>query len=641
MPIALSLSAPVRTPVYTKKRRDFLSTAPRPVVGISGPVLSPDGRQVAFRALNDIWLMDIGQPPRRLIADAHFKCDPAFSPDGKTLLYSSDRGGTLDLWLRDIAAGTDRQLTNLKDMAAVWGNWSPDGTRIAFLNQDGAVHLVEVANGTVRRVYDAMWEPGRPSFGPDGKTLALAAFKPTAARYREGHSEILTIDLATGRGTYTPIAPFKSIGTRGDDGPVWSPDGRHMAYVFGSTLWLQPVAADGSFAGPARQITRETTDAPTWSGDSQTLLYLCNGKLRTVAARGGAPRTIPCAINWANKLPAGRTIVSAGRLWDGDRPGYAADRDIVIEGGTIRAVVARGAAGASDANATRVDASRLVVMPGLIDMHTHRQMAGYGYGDRMGRIWLAMGITATRSPGCPAYQMVEDREAIDSGARIAPRHYATGEAIDGSRIYYNFMRPVTEPGQMALEMARADALSYDMIKTYVRLPHADQAKVTAEAHRLGMHVSSHYHYPALHSGVDCMEHLGATSRYGYSRTVTALGAGYGDVNGLFAAAKAARTPTLFGASVLLGEDDGLVTDPRIATLFPAWEYAKLKARAKAMREGGPGAAARRAGTQRRADQGDDGGGLARHLRHRCADRFRRDQPAPQPARHAAVRRLRP
>src|SRR3546814_13880451 len=122
------------------------------------------------------------------------------------------------------------------------------------------------------------------------------------------------------------------------------------------------------------------------------------------------------------------------------------------------------------------------------------------------------------------------------------------------------MRPVTEPGQMALELARAEALSYDMIKTYVRLTHADQARVTAAAHRLGMHVSSHYHYPALHSGVDCMEHLGATNRYGYSRTVTALGAGYQDVTALFTAAQAGRTHTLFFACVLLGEDASLAED---------------------------------------------------------------------------------
>src|SRR3546814_17486011 len=71
------------------------------------------------------------------------------------------------------------------------------------------------------------------------------------------------------------------------------------------------------------------------------------------------------------------------------------------------------------------------LLPGLVYVHTHRQMQGYGYGDRMGRLWLAMGITATRSPGAPAYHKVEDREAINSGARVGARHYATGEAIDG------------------------------------------------------------------------------------------------------------------------------------------------------------------------------------------------------------------
>src|SRR3546814_10592936 len=99
-----------------------------------------------------------------------------------------------------------------------------------------------------------------------------------------------------------------------------------------------------------------------------------------------------------------------------------------------------------------------------------------------------------------------------------------------------------------------------------------------------MHVSSHYHYPALHSGVDCMEHLGATNRYGYSRTVTALGAGYQDVTALFTAAQAGRTPTLFFAGVLLGEDASLAEDARIRTLFPPWDYAKLMARVQVMRE---------------------------------------------------------
>jgi hypothetical protein len=209
-------------------------------------------------------------------------------------------------------------------------------------------------------------------------------------------------------------------------------------------------------------------------------------------------------------------------------------------------------------------------------------MQGYSYGDRQGRLWLAMGVTSTRSPGAPAYHMVEDREAIDSGTRIGPRHFACGEAIDGSRIFYNFMRPVTEEGQLALELQRADALAYDMVKTYVRLSPEQQKTVIQWAHGKGLHVSSHYHFPAFRFGSDCTEHLGATNRLGYSRTVSSLGAGYQDVAALFTQSGAARTPTLFTATCLLGEDRSLVDDARIKQLYPTWEYARLKQRAQSM-----------------------------------------------------------
>lgn len=581
--IAFTAAAAVAAHAYARRRRDFASSAPRPVLGIGSPVLSPDGKRVAFRALNGIYLLTIGAAqPELLIGGPCHKCDPAWSPDGRFLSYSTDRGGTLDLWLHDFATGEERQLTNLPSAAATSGSWSPDGSRIAFLDQDGALHEVEVASGEIRRVYDALWEPGRPSYGPDGKHIAYAAFKPVSGRYREGLSEVLVVDRASGKGVYTPIAPHKSIATRGDDGPVWSPDGRHLAYVFASTLWVQPVDAAGRFTGPARQLTSEVSDAPSWSGDSSTLLYLNAGRLKLVPLHGGVPRAVPFSMTWALPRAPERVAVTGARLWDGMSPRYR-EADVVVEGGHVRDVAAPGTA--SGAGLRTIDGRGLTLMPGLIDMHTHRQMQGFGYGDRMGRVLLAMGITATRSPGCPAYHMVEDREAVDAGNRVAPRHFATGEAIDGSRIFYNFMRPVTERAQMALELERARALGYDMIKTYVRLDHRSQEAVIRAAHDMGVSVSSHYHYPALRNGSDCVEHLGATSRFGYSRTVTALGAGYEDGSKLFAAARAGRTPTLFSSNALLPDHPELVEDVRIRTLFPPWEYERLKAKADLLRAG--------------------------------------------------------
>ena len=573
--IPFTLSVPVAKPAYKKRQKDFDSVVTRPVVGIGSPALSPDGTQVVFRALNALWLLPIGGQAKRLVSDGFWVCDPAWSPDGKALAYSTDRGGSLDIWLRDMATGAERNLTKHKD-AALSAAWSRDGKTIAFLDQAGSLHTVEVESGAIRQVFGAIWEPGKPTWSADGKTIALAAFKPYSARFREGLSEILTVDVATGGATYQPVFPDKSLGTRGDDGPVWSPDGKSLAFVFASRLWVAPVDAKGAMTAPPKPLNNEVTDAPTWSGDSGRLLYLCNGDLRTIPAAGGAPAAVPHGITWATAKPKGRVVVRAERLWDGLTPEVRKDVDVVIVGNRIADLAPKGSV---TGDAKVVDGAGALVMPGLIEMHAHRQMQGYAYGDREGRLWLSLGVTTTRSPGSPAYHMVEDREAIDSGARVGPRYFSTGEAIDGSRIFYNFMRPVTEPGQMALELSRAKALSYDLIKSYVRQPLQAQRDVTAWAHAQGIPVTSHYHYPALAFGLDGMEHVGATSRTGYSRTTSQLGITYADVTALFAASGARRTPTLFTASAMYGTDRSLVDDPRIKALYPPWEYAKLTERA--------------------------------------------------------------
>lgn len=579
IPFAASVTA--ASPSYDKRRRDFDSTAPRPVVGIGSPVLSPDGKRIAFRALNDIYVLEIGGDAAPVIRDGFHKCDPSWSPDGKWLAYSSDRAGVLDIWLRDLATGEDRQLTRRSD-ASFAANWSPDGASLAFLDQNGAVHTVEVATGETRMAHGPLWEPGRPSFGPDGRYIALAAFKPYSARYREGLNEILTIERATGKASYAPIAPHRSIATRGDDGPAWSPDGRHLAYVFASRLWIVPVDEQGRFAGEPRRLADEVADAPSWSGDSRTLLYLSNGKLRLVDIEGGPPRAVDLPLSWARATPAARTLVRVGRLWDGKGRDYRERVDILVDGNRVASLSPSTDAPPGDGDLRFFDASSRAAIPGLVDMHLHRQ--SHRFGDRFGRLLLAYGVTATRSPGGPSYHMVEDREAIEAGARLGPRLFGTGEPLDGSRIFYNFMRPVTEEGQLALELARARALSYDMIKTYVRLPHSAQAEIARIAQGWGRHVTSHYHYPALALGVDGVEHLGATSRFGYSRTISALGAGYADVTRLFGAARAARTPTLFHAWALLGEAPSIAEDERVRAFYPAWEQARLNALVKRLGE---------------------------------------------------------
>lgn len=578
--IGFSVAVRPKRPRYRRRQRDFESRSPQPVVGIGSPTLSPDGKHVAFRALNDLWVMRIGRRPEPLTRDDSWKCDPAWSPDGTKLAYSTDRGGTLDLWVRDLRSGRDRQLTNLPDRAALSGAWSPDGRELAFLDQDGALWTAEVASGDVQRVFPATFEPGRPTWSPDGSVIALAAVMPYSARYREGQSKILLVERQTGRARYVDAVKDSSLQTRGDDGPVWSPDGTQMAFALESALYVLDVEPDGTPRGEARKLNDEVCDAPTWAGDSRTLLYLNNGRLRTVSARGGRARTVPMPLTWRNAKAPGRTVIHAGTMWDGESDGVRNDVDIMIEGKRIVGVEPHR----DGRRGKLIDASDRFVMPGLIDMHNHREMAGYAYGARQNPMWLAMGVTTTRSPGSPAYHMVEERESVQSGARIGPRYFATGEAIDGRRIYYNFMRPTFSDRQLGKELARAAALDYDLVKCYVRLPTVWQKRAIAFAHRRGVPATSHYHYPAIAFGGDGMEHTGATNRFGFSRTVTVLGNAYEDVTALFNASGMARTPTYFGAVTLFGDDRSLVEDRRTTTLYPSWRLAAIRATADEARD---------------------------------------------------------
>jgi amidohydrolase family protein/WD40 repeat protein len=524
-------------------------------------------------------LMDIDRKPKQLTDDSYYKCDPSWSPDGTKIAYSSDKAGTEDIYVLDVASGTEQRVTSLPG-AEVSSAWSRDGTQIAFQDQNGSTFTVELATGTVRQVIGPLFAPGKPTWSAGGNTIAVGALKAYTRRYREGTSQILTVDVPTGALTYYEPAPFKSLSTRGEDGPVYSPDGAAMVFVMEGVLWTRPVDAQGHPTGVATQITNEASAAPTWSGDSQRILYVSNGNLRLIPRAGGAAQTIAADIGWQQEKTTGRIIVWAGRFWDGLGADVKTNVDIEIVGNRIASIGPhRSNPGNGQGNPHVIDASQLTVMPGLWESHTHEWISGKFFGDRLGRLWLAYGVTSLQSVGDPAYRAVETREAFSSGQRIGPRFFATGEAIDGERVFYNFMRPLTGgDAQLALELSLAKALDYDMVKTYVRLAHADQAKVVDFAHnQMGVWLGSHYMLPGMAYGMDVMTHVSATTRLGFAYTRSSGGVSYHDMTDLFIQSGMTDISTTFNSS-LYAEDPTMVDDQRLLVLNPPWEQAGLRAK---------------------------------------------------------------
>jgi Tol biopolymer transport system component len=562
----------ITRPQYTRRTRDFTSTEPRRAMGIVGPKLSPDGKTVAFAALGDIYTMPIGGRPQNVTNDRFLDTDPAWSPDGTRLAYSSDRGGDLlQIWIRDMKTGQSRQLTRMTTQPQ-GAAWSPDGTRIAVFNVTGMwrvaeFSVIDVATGTITRVHDTLPQPGPPTWSPDGTRLAIAGAAPYSRRFREGTNQVMTMS-ATEPGSdqwYAPV-PDLSIDSRGGCGPVWSPDGQKMAAIYEGQLAVWPVSPRGEPLGPPRRLTTEIANSPSWSGDSRRILYQSMDRLKTIDVETGETTEVPLDLQYTLDVPEGVVVVHAGRLVDMKSETPGTDVDVVIEGNRIRSV-APHSAGAHAAGRV-VDASNLTVMPGLIEWHSHLQP---DYGEAQGRAWLAFGVTTVRSPGGIPYEAVEERERADAGATVGPRVFSTGHLMEWQRVYYKMGIALSSPAHLEMELERAKILQYDLLKSYVRLPDLAQKRVVEFGHGIGVPISTHEVYPAAFVGMDGSEHTSGTSRRGYSPKLATLQRSYEDVIQLFGKTGTVFCPMLAGpgATRLYTDDPALRQDPRFA-LYPEW-----------------------------------------------------------------------
>jgi Tol biopolymer transport system component len=569
-PIPFTVTLSVVPAKYERKKYDFNSTVRHPVKGIRGPVVSPDGNQVVFAAVGDLWLLTIGEEkPVRLTDTEAIDIDPAWSPDGRFLAYISDKAGNMDLYVRDMTTNKEHCLIDGKGIVKM-PSWSRDGSLISFYEDGGAawghsvLKIADASSGKIVQERQDLFNGGFASWSADGKTIALSALQPYSSRYREGISKFLLMSLDGKPDSFISPVGEKTIGARGLNGPLWSPDGSQMAYVMDGVLWVVPVSPSGTMIGPPKMLTVELAEAPSWTGDSKRIVFLATDKLKIIDLTDGHIETIPMDFTWTTHNPEHSFVVHAGKVFDGRSPTYRENVDIIIKGNRITEIVPHkdGRPGIV------IDASAQTVVPGLFEMHTHQHATA---GEQLGRLWLAYGITSTREPGTEPYDALERKEAWASGRRKGPRAFYTGGLIDGNRVYYG-MAVGNSPGgaQLELELNRAIALDYDMIKTYVRMPDQTQQRVTAFAHAHGIPVSSHEIYPATFYSVDAVEHMGATSRRGYSPKLTALNHSYADVVQLIVKSGMNITPTVSlhgGFYTLALQDTGFFSHKQFGAFY--------------------------------------------------------------------------
>ena len=212
----------------------------------SHPVLSPDGNRLAFRwdgesgYQSSIYVKIIGAEQPLRLTDADFATEPAWSPDGRFILY------------------------------------------IKMTDQGRAIYVVPSLSGPERRLVENVFGARDPVWSPDGQWLAFGYLEPPAITpsiylYHLERQELVQVT-------------HPEIGLTVDFKPIFSPDGKAIAFV--RTVDGQRDVYVLSLQG--RQIKRVTrtsqwvTDVD-WSPDSKHIIYSSREGLWKVQATGGAP----------------------------------------------------------------------------------------------------------------------------------------------------------------------------------------------------------------------------------------------------------------------------------------------------------------------------------------------------------------
>jgi dipeptidyl aminopeptidase/acylaminoacyl peptidase len=326
----------------------------RKVVGLASPRVSPDGKHVVFvvsrpnfelnRNETELWLADAATGgAHALTFERHSVGSPQWAPDGASIAFlAPDDKDEAQVWLLEMRGGEARRLTHSRTGVEHF-SWRPDGAAIAYAAADTtpvregeARHLttfdvgdqdlflrkelppqhiwVQALDGEARRITSGSWSlefelppgsaPSRLAWSPDGKQIAFARV-PAPQSGRLDSVSVAIVDVASGA--------IRSLtgATRFQDNPVWSPDGRNIAYWYprdgrGDINWENELYVAPAAGGEGRSVTRALDRMVfngQWLADSRTLLVAAND-------RAGVGVWLQPVAGPARRLPLGDLVVN-------------------------------------------------------------------------------------------------------------------------------------------------------------------------------------------------------------------------------------------------------------------------------------------------------------------------------------------
>jgi Tol biopolymer transport system component len=246
------------------------------VVDAASPTISHDGKHFAFSRVSydvNIWRVNAdGRGAAAAVVDSELAdTSPQFSPDGRHIVFQSNRSGSEEVWVSDTTGANPSRLTDGGGAVLGVPHWSPDGAWIAFeWHKTGraAIYLVGAQGGTVRPLVEDGYRNQSPAWSRDSQFIYFGS-------NRSGRPEIWKAPVQGG----APISVIRRPGFA----PAESPGGEYLYWNDPAThdIWRQSLtngasAAEG--ASPERILAgRNEGDWGNWAVGRKGIYYVDRG----------------------------------------------------------------------------------------------------------------------------------------------------------------------------------------------------------------------------------------------------------------------------------------------------------------------------------------------------------------------------
>lgn len=463
-------------------------------------VTSPDGKWLVFSALGHLYKKKLPDgKPQRLTDSKLLEYDPAFAPDGKSIVYvtwSDSLSGSI--CITKLSGNKVERVTREKGIFRT-PSFSHDGKWLVY-ERESSSNTLGPSYTSKPGIYAVSAEGGEEMFITKGGSTPVFSKDDKRVYYQSGGGLNKTYKSCNLNGneerTVFKTKYAKQITLSPDEEWIAYSD-LHQVYIaaFPHTGRTIDISDDGS-AYPVKQVSKDAGYSLHWSGDSRKLHYTLGDEYYTIKLAdiyepaNGKPDTsfeapkkgMKVGLSAKTDRPEGVLALTNARIITMDDAGVIENGTILVEGNKITAI-GKTAAMTIPTEATEIDCSGKTILPGFIDAHAH---AGHFHsGIVPEKHWpyyanMAYGVTTMHDPSANSEFVFAQSELVKAGLMVGPRVFSTGTILYGADGDFKAVINSLEDAKSALR--RTASFGAFSVKSYNQ-PRRNQRQMVIEAAR--------------------------------------------------------------------------------------------------------------------------------------------------------------